>query len=81
MIGRKYFLKSENKGMFKIGFPVWENIINLANLGVFFVYVYFQFRTPYTTLGSRNEFNKVTLDHGLSDYDKFINILLCFNVL
>jgi len=81
MIGRKYFLRSEIKGKLKISFPIWENIINLANLGIFFVYVYFQFRTPYTTLGSRKAFNKETLDHGLSDYDRFINILLCFNVL
>ena len=81
MIGRKYFLKERLRGRVKIGFPIWENIINLGNLGIFFVYVFFQFKTPYTTLGDRNAFNKETLDHGLSDYDKAINILLCFNVL
>lgn len=82
MIGRKYFLRQKMiKGRFKIGFPIIENFINLGNLGIFFVYVYFEMKTPYTTLGNRNAFTRGNLSHGLSDYDKFMNILLCFCVL
>jgi len=49
-------------------------------LMLFFVYMFFEFRTPYTTLGERGAFTNETLKHGLTDYDMMMNILICFNI-
>ena len=81
MTGRKYFLEPVNYGRLKIGNPNFDNIEKIFMLVVFFVYAYFQFKTPYTTLGNREVFSKETLDHGLTDYDIMMNIFICFTIV
>lgn len=81
MIGRKYFFTEEKYGRLTIGIPIEENIFKIDMLIIFFIYVYFEFTTPYTTLGNRGVFSPEILDHGLTNYDIMMNLFLCVNIL
>lgn len=81
MIGVKYFLSIEEHQRCRVGYPIISNILKLLMLFTFFIYTYFEFKTPHTTLGSRTEFQPEVYQHGLSDYDKMMNIFIMFIIL